>query len=57
MKSDFLASAKVGETVGCTASLAQGGRRTQVWDAEVVNRDAGKTMALFRCTQMVLYPR
>jgi hypothetical protein len=30
---------------------------TQVWDAEAVNRTTGKTMALFRCTQMVLYPR
>lgn len=57
MKSNFLATAKVGETVGCQARLVHGGRQTQVWDAEVVNRATGKTMALFRCTQMVLYPR
>lgn len=57
MKSNFLATAKIGETVGCTASLVHGGRQTQVWDAEVVNRSTGKTMALFRCTQMMLYPR
>jgi len=57
MKSNFLASAKVGDTVGCEARLAHAGRQTQVWDAEVVNRSSGKTMALFRCTQMVLYPR
>ena len=30
---------------------------TQVWDAEAVNQTTGKTMALFRCTQMVLWPR
>ena len=30
---------------------------TQVWDAEAINVTTGKTMALLRCTQMVLYPR
>jgi 1,4-dihydroxy-2-naphthoyl-CoA hydrolase len=57
LKSNFLASAKVGEAVACEARLVHGGRQTQVWDAEVVNQTSGKTMALFRCTQMVLYPR
>ena len=33
------------------------GRTTQVWDATVTHRDSGKTIALFRCTQMVLYPK
>lgn len=32
-------------------------RMTQVWDATVTAREAGKTIAVFRCTQMVLYPR
>jgi uncharacterized protein (TIGR00369 family) len=32
------------------------GRTTQVWDAEVTN-PAGKVLALFRCTQLVLWPR
>jgi hypothetical protein len=31
-------------------------RTTQLWDAEAINRTTGKTMALFRCTQVVLYP-
>ena len=57
LKSNFLATAKAGDTVGCVARLVHGGRQTQVWDAEVVNRSRGKTMALFRCTQMMLYPR
>ena len=57
LKSNFLASAKAGEAVACEARLVHGGRQTQVWDAEVTNETSGKTMALFRCTQMVLYPR
>ncbi|HEY2750737.1 PaaI family thioesterase [Phenylobacterium sp.] len=57
LKANYLGTAKVGDTVGCTARLVHGGRMTQVWDAEAVNQTTGKTMALFRCTQMVLYPR
>ena len=33
------------------------GRQTQVWDAQVTNESTGRTIALFRCTQMVLAPR
>ncbi|MBV8134965.1 MAG: PaaI family thioesterase, partial [Deltaproteobacteria bacterium] len=33
-----------------------GGRTTQVWDATVITLETGKTLALFRCTQLVLYP-
>jgi hypothetical protein len=29
---------------------------THVWDATVVRKDDRKTIALFRCTQMILYP-
>ncbi|MDP9480907.1 MAG: competence protein ComA, partial [Actinomycetota bacterium] len=29
----------------------------QVWDATVTDEDSGKKLALFRCTQMILYPR
>ena len=57
LKTNFLGTAREGETVACTARLAHGGRMTQVWDAEAVNETTGKTMALFRCTQMVLWPR
>ena len=57
LKSNFLATAKIGEVVACRAWLVHGGRMTQVWDAEAVNETTGKTMAVFRCTQMVLYPR
>ena len=54
LKSNFLGTAREG-IVECEARLAHGGRTTQVWDATVTG--GGKTIALFRCTQMVLYPR
>ena len=57
LKSNFLGTAKLGEIVGAEARLIHGGRMTQVWDAEVKNETTGKTTALFRCTQMVLYPK
>ena len=41
--------------LNCTARLVHGGRTTQVWDAEVKNERSGKTIALFRCTQILLY--
>ncbi len=54
LKSNFLGTAREG-TIGCEARLVHGGRTTQVWDATVTG--PGKTIALFRCTQMILYPR
>ncbi|OHB26911.1 MAG: competence protein ComA [Phenylobacterium sp. RIFCSPHIGHO2_01_FULL_69_31] len=57
IKTNYLGTAKEGETVACEARLLHGGRMTQVWDAEAVNQTTGKTIAVFRCTQMVLYPR
>ena len=56
LKSNFLGTALEGG-VACEARLVHGGRTTQVWDAEVKSEVTGKTIALFRCTQMVLYPR
>ena len=56
LKSNFMGTARAGDTLGCRAWLVHGGRSTQVWDAEVTD-EGGKTLALFRCTQMVLYPK
>lgn len=56
LKSNFLGTAREG-TIECEARLAHGGRTTQVWDATVTAAESGKTIALFRCTQMILYPR
>lgn len=57
LKSNFLSSAQVGERVVCHCTPVHLGRQTHVWDAVVTNETTGRTMALFRCTQMVLSPR
>jgi 1,4-dihydroxy-2-naphthoyl-CoA hydrolase len=57
LKSNFLASARVGERVTCRCTPAHLGRQTHVWDATVTNESTWRTIALFRCTQMVLLPR
>lgn len=54
LKSNHLGTAREG-TIECTAKPAHLGKTTQVWDAVVMHRETGKTIALFRCTQMVLY--
>lgn len=54
LKSNFLGTARSGKiTVHATACHL--GRTTQVWDA-VVSYE-GKKIALFRCTQMILFPK
>jgi uncharacterized protein (TIGR00369 family) len=57
LKTNFLSSARVGEHVVCRCTPVHLGRQTHVWDAIVTNEATGRTMALFRCTQMVLAPR
>jgi 1,4-dihydroxy-2-naphthoyl-CoA hydrolase len=56
LKSNHLGTALQG-TVVSRAKAAHIGRTTQVWDAVVSHRETGKTIALFRCTQMILYPK
>jgi len=53
LKTNFLRTAKTG-TITCEATLVHGGRTTQIWDATVRDPDE-RTLALFRCTQLVLY--
>lgn len=53
LKSNHLGTARAG-LLECTATAVHRGRSTQVWDAVVTHQ--GKTIALFRCTQMLLYP-
>jgi uncharacterized protein (TIGR00369 family) len=38
------------------ASMVHGGRTTQVWDAIVTAEATGKSVAVFRNTQLMLYP-
>jgi 1,4-dihydroxy-2-naphthoyl-CoA hydrolase len=55
LKSNFLGTAIDGRLLSI-AELRHAGRSTQIWDA-TVQTDAGKVIALFRCTQMILYPK
>jgi 1,4-dihydroxy-2-naphthoyl-CoA hydrolase len=52
LKSNFLGTCIEG-TIRAVAKGMHLGRTTQVWDATVFDPN-GKTIALFRCTQMVL---
>ena len=54
LKSNFLSSAQVGQRVNCRCAPAHIGRQTQVWDAVVTNQSTDRTVALFRCTQIVI---
>ena len=56
LKSNHLGTARDG-TIEVVATAAHMGRTTQVWDAVVTHRETGRTVALFRCTQMVLWPK
>lgn len=56
LKSNHLGTAREG-TIDCVAKAAHLGRTTQVWDAVVTHRETRRTLALFRCTQMLLYPK
>jgi 1,4-dihydroxy-2-naphthoyl-CoA hydrolase len=54
LKANFVGTAREG-IVECEASLAHGGRTTQVWDATVTEKTGGRSIAIFRCTQLILY--
>ena len=56
LKSNHLGTASQG-TLDGVARPVHLGRTTQVWDAVVTHRESGRTLALFRCTQMVLYAK
>jgi len=56
LKSNFLGTARDG-AIACRAWPVHLGRTTQVWDAEVTVEGGAARIALFRCTQMVLWPK
>jgi 1,4-dihydroxy-2-naphthoyl-CoA hydrolase len=56
LKSNFLGTAREG-VLHAVARGVHIGRTTQVWDASVLDAGSGKTIALFRCTQMILWPK
>jgi uncharacterized protein (TIGR00369 family) len=56
LKSNHLGTALEGTIVG-SAKPVHLGKTTQVWDATVTHGGSGKILALFRCTQMILYAK
>ena len=56
LKSNHLSTLLSGAMVSA-GKMAHGGRTTQVWDVTVSAEETGKTLALFRCTQLILYPQ
>lgn len=55
LKTNFLAAAREG-VLCCRATSLHSGRSTQLWDATVTD-DQDRTVAVFRCTQLVLWPQ
>src|SRR5512134_1928578 len=56
LKSNHLATVKEGGIV-CLATSQHLGQSIQVWDAVVTDEASGRKIALFRCSQMILWPR
>lgn len=56
LKSNHLGTLTEG-VVACVATAQHIGRTTQVWDAVVSDAASGRKLALFRCTQMILWPK
>jgi uncharacterized protein (TIGR00369 family) len=56
LKSNHLGTVKDG-SIACVATAQHLGRNTQVWDAVVSDEASGRKIALFRCTQMILWPQ
>jgi 1,4-dihydroxy-2-naphthoyl-CoA hydrolase len=56
LKTNFLGTATEG-TLQAEARAIHLGRTTQVWDSIVTHVESSRTLALFRCSQMILWPR
>ena len=56
IKTNFLSTVREG-VIGCEAQLEHSGKILQVWGAEVTNAASHQRIALFRCTQIILWPK
>ena len=56
LKCNFLGTARDG-TLESVATPVHLGRTTQVWDAIVRAKETRRDIAVFRCTQLVIWPR
>ena len=57
LKTNFMGTVRQGGAVFGRARPVHVGRTTQVWDVDVSDEAPGRTIALFRCTQLILFPR
>lgn len=56
LKTNFVGTVRDG-SISCVATAQHMGRNTHVWDAVVTDETSGRKIALFRCTQMILWPK
>ena len=56
LKANFMSTLRDG-AIAAIAVPVHRGRTTQVWDVEVTDEASGRRLALFRCTQAVLWPK
>ena len=54
LKTNLIGTARAG-TVHAYARCLHAGRTTQVWDVAVESEQSSKTIAEFRCTQLIIY--
>ncbi len=55
LKSNFMGTAKPSAVLKCEARLVHGGKTTQIWHAEVKDSEKNKLIAVFTCTQLIIY--
>src|SRR6266853_59097 len=56
LKTNFLGTATAGVLLAQARSVHLG-RTTQVWDATVSHVESNRAIAVFRCTQLILWPK
>jgi uncharacterized protein (TIGR00369 family) len=56
LKANFVGTVREGGAIFAEATPVHRGRTTHVWDVRVADESNDRTIAVFRCTQMVLYP-
>jgi 1,4-dihydroxy-2-naphthoyl-CoA hydrolase len=56
LKSNHLGTTRDGTIVAVATALHRG-KTTQVWDAIVTHKESARTLAVFLCTQLILYTK
>ena len=56
LKTNFISAVQRG-TIVCEATLIHKGKTLHVWDSKIFEEKSLKVIALFRCTQMIIYQK